>query len=44
MKVKIREGKSYPFKISGLVVLPNGNECFILIDPNNVKHLLETKY
>lgn len=44
MKVKIKEGKSYPFKISGLVVLPNGNECFILIDPNNVKHLLETKY
>ena len=44
MKIKIKQGKSYPFKISGLIVLPNGNECFILIDPNKVKHLLETKH
>jgi len=44
MKIKIKQGKSYPFKISGQVILPNGNECFILIDPNKVKHLLKTKH
>jgi hypothetical protein len=42
--VKIEEGKSYPFTITGLVELPDGTEHFVLTDPNHVKHLLEKRH
>jgi hypothetical protein len=41
---RLKEGKSYPFRITGIVVLPDGSEYFALSDPNLVKHLLEKKY
>lgn len=41
---RLKEGKVYPFRISGIVVLPDGSEYFNLIDPNHVRHLLEKKY
>jgi hypothetical protein len=43
ISVNIKEGSTYPFKIKGIVNIPDGSECFVLIDPNNVKHLLETR-
>lgn len=43
-KIKLEEGKYYPFKISGSVILPDGSECFILTDINSVKHLLYKAY
>jgi len=42
--VKLEEGHKYPFKISGIIDLPDGNEYFVLKDPNNVRHLLLTRY
>ncbi len=39
-KIVLEEGKYYPFRISGSVVLPDGAECFVLTDVNGVKHLL----
>jgi hypothetical protein len=39
--VKIKEGNVYPFLIKGMAQLPDGTEYFVLIDPNQVKHLLE---
>ncbi len=39
-QAKLEEGKYYPFKITGSVILPDGSECYILSDINNVKHLL----
>ncbi len=44
MKIKIEEGKTYLFKIAGSVVSPDGQDYFILIDLNNIKHLLGKKY
>ncbi len=41
MKVKIEEGVIYPFKIVGVTVLPDETECYVLSDPNNVRHLIE---
>lgn len=43
-KVELKEGKSYTFKITGTIVLPDGSESFVLSDPNNVKHLLSKQY
>jgi hypothetical protein len=42
--VKIKEGNTYPFQITGIVNLPDGTEYFTLSDPNNVKHLLEKRH
>lgn len=44
VKVKLEEGASYPFRITGKIDLPDGNEYFVLQDPNDVKHLLLTHY
>lgn len=44
VKVKLKEGRKYPFKITGIIDLPDGNEYFVLKDPNSVKHLLLTSY
>ena len=44
VKLKLEEGSSYPFKITGKIDLPDGNEYFVLQDPNDVKHLLLTHY
>ncbi|MCD4732107.1 MAG: hypothetical protein K8R74_15980 [Bacteroidales bacterium] len=44
VKLKLEEGPKYPFKITGIIDLPDGNECFVLKDPNNVRHLLLTRY
>lgn len=41
---RLREGKIYSFRITGIIVLPDGSEYFALSDPNRVKHLLEKKY
>jgi hypothetical protein len=41
---RIKEGKTYPFRITGIVDLPDGTEHFVLTDPNRVKHLLKKKY
>lgn len=41
MKGKLEEGKIYPFVISDLINIPNDQEYIKLIDPNNIKHLLE---
>ncbi len=38
--MKLKEGKTYPFSITGLVTLPDKVDYFVLTDPNNVKHLL----
>jgi hypothetical protein len=43
-KPALEEGKYYPFRISGSVVLPDGSECYILSDMNHVKHLLHKAY
>ena len=43
-KLKLEEGFTYPFKITGKIDLPDSNEYFILEDPNEVKHLLLTHY
>lgn len=43
MKIKTEEGKTFLFKIAGSVVSPDGQDYFILIDLNNVKHLLGKK-
>lgn len=43
-KTALVEGKYYPFKITGSVILPDGSDCFILSDINNVKHLLQKRY
>jgi hypothetical protein len=42
--VKIKEGNNYPFQIKGIAELPDGTDYFVLIDPNQVKHLLEKKH
>ncbi len=44
VKLKLEEGHKYPFKITGIIDLPDGYEYFVLKDPNNVKHLLLTRY
>lgn len=44
VNVKLEEGHKYPFKISGIIDLPDGNEYFVLKDPNDVRHLLLTRY
>ena len=44
VNLKLEEGHTYPFKITGIIDLPDGNEYFVLKDPNNVKHLLLTRY
>lgn len=44
VKQNLEEGKYYPFKITGSVILPDGSECFVLNDINNVKHLLYKNY
>lgn len=44
IKLKLKEGFMYPFVIYGKVDLPDGNEYFVLKDPNDVKHLLLTRY
>ena len=41
---KLTEGKTYPFKITGSIVSPDGLEYFKLSDINNVKHLLRKDY
>lgn len=41
--VRIREGNVYPFLIKGITILPDGIEYFVLTDPNQVKHLLESE-
>ena len=43
-KSTLEEGKYYPFKITGSVKLPDGRDCFILSDINQVKHLLYKEY
>lgn len=43
-KVELKEGNSYPFKITGTLVLPDGSESFILTDPNKVRHILNSQY
>jgi len=42
--LRLREGKVYPFRITGTIELPDGSKYFILSDPNLVKHLLSQKY
>jgi hypothetical protein len=42
--IRLKEGKSYSFQITGVTNLPDESECFVLCDPNGIKHLLETKY
>jgi hypothetical protein len=42
--IRIKEGKTYPFRITGITELPDGTEQFVLSDPNRVKHLLEKKW
>lgn len=44
VKLKLEEGFTYPFNITGRIDLPDGNEYFVLQDPNDVKHLLLTRY
>jgi hypothetical protein len=44
VKVKLEEGHFYPFKLTGFLELPDGNEHYIVKDPNNVKHLLLKRY
>lgn len=44
VKLKLEEGFKYPFEITGIIDLPDANEYFVLKDPNNVKHLLLTRY
>lgn len=44
VKIPLEEGKYYPFKITGSVVLPDGSDCLILSDVNGVKHLLYHEY
>lgn len=41
---RLREGKVYPFRITGRIELPEGDKYFVLSDPNLVKHLLAEKY
>ncbi len=41
---RIKEGVVYPFQVSGLIRLPDNTEHFVLVDPNGVKHLLESKF
>ncbi len=43
-KSTLEEGRYYPFKITGSVTLPDGRDCFILTDINQVKHLLYKEY
>lgn len=43
-RIKLEEGKDYPFQISGSVALPDGQDCFVLTDVNGVKHLLYKSY
>jgi hypothetical protein len=43
-RIKLEEGNYYPFKVSGSVDLPDGEECFVLTDVNGVKHLLYKSY
>lgn len=43
-KIALKEGRTYPFKITGSVILPDGSECFILTDVNGIKHLLFKEY
>ncbi len=42
--ITLKEGQVYSFKIKGITALPDGTECFVLIDPNHIKHLLERKH
>jgi hypothetical protein len=42
--IKIKEGKTYAFRLTGIIDMPDGTEHFVLTDPNEVKHLLEKKY
>ena len=42
--MKLKEGKTYPFKITGLVTLPDKVDYYVLTDPNNVKHLLASRF
>lgn len=42
--IRLKEGKTYPFRITGITELPDGTEHFVLSDPNRVKHLLERKW
>ena len=44
IKVELKEGNSYLFKITGTIVLPDGSESFVLTDPNKVRHLINTQY
>lgn len=44
VKLKLEEGFKYPFIINAKIDLPDGNEYFVLKDPNDVKHLLLTRY
>ena len=41
---RLKEGAVYPFQVSGLIRLPDNTEHFVLVDPNGVKHLLESIY
>lgn len=38
---KLIEGKTYSFKINGRIILHDGLDYLVLIDPGGVKHLLE---
>lgn len=40
--IRLKEGNVYPFHIKGLTLLPDGIEYYVLIDPNQVRHLLES--
>lgn len=38
---KLIEGKSYSFKIDGIITLPDDKSSFKIVDPNGVSHLLD---
>lgn len=44
VKTVLEEGKYYPFRVTGSVILPDGSDCFILTDVNGVKHLLYKEF
>lgn len=37
---KLEEGKTYKFYVESIRELPDGQKCYVLLDPNKVKHLL----
>ncbi len=43
-KTTLEEGSYYPFRVTGSVILPDGDHCFVLTDINGVKHLLYKEY